>query len=633
MEGTDLTILYNLREDFTIIAITGRIGSGCGIIAKQLEKGFNDGENFPDSAKFPPDHNSYRKYRIIYNYAKQNFTPFKRISYKDILTLFILKHGFDEFIKYLSSVSLTQSFQKSKLQAVAEFTQEIAQLNSLKDEFEILRNKYLNIDFKNLKQKKNQIALNELFFGDTFNKFSSDFHKVLRTRSRVKGIKTLQIISNNLRKSGHPYNINITDPNNIFIIARLINDVIKAYKNRSGKTSTKIVIDSLRNPLEIMFFKQRFAAFYLFVVSQEDPKRKKTLIDRYGKEFDDIWIIAEEEYKRPGGNEFYKPFVRECIEKADIHISFKTEEEAQYLNREQKKNPDNTSPYYSWGMQLLKYITLINHPGLVTPSPEERCMQLAITAKYNSGCISRQVGAAVTDEYYSIKSIGWNNTPEGQVPCNLRSAEDLMNHIENKSGDGDLAAFTPFEKNDKQFRETFVDAFRLPVIQNRDKLNGRNVCFCFKTLINSFSEGKNQVHTRSLHAEESAFLQITKYGGTGVKNGKLFTTASPCELCSKKAYQLGIRVIYYIDPYPGISDEQILQAGTNPPVVRLFNGAIGNAYNWLYDPLMNYKDEQSIILGQNIQDLASRQKIVISQQKERITELEGQLQDFIANKQ
>jgi deoxycytidylate deaminase len=69
---------------------------------------------------------------------------------------------------------------------------------------------------------------------------------------------------------------------------------------------------------------------------------------------------------------------------------------------------DNTSPYFSWKMQLLKYVSLMSHPGLVTPSPEERCMQLAYTAKHNSGCISRHVGAAITDENYSIKAIGWN---------------------------------------------------------------------------------------------------------------------------------------------------------------------------------------------------------------------------------
>ncbi|WP_235846252.1 deaminase [Morganella psychrotolerans] len=57
----------------------------------------------------------------------------------------------------------------------------------------------------------------------------------------------------------------------------------------------------------------------------------------------------------------------------------------------------------------------------------------------------------------------------------------------------------------------------------------------------------NQVHTRSLHAEENAFLQISKYGGTGVQHGSLYTTASPCELCAKKAYQLGIKEIVFID--------------------------------------------------------------------------------------
>src|SRR6185369_16541999 len=97
--------------------------------------------------------------------------------------------------------------------------------------------------------------------------------------------------------------------------------------------------------------------------------------------------LLEEEYKGGGGKKFYKQYMRECIEKADIHITHRNEEEADRLN---KKITDSTSPYYSWKMQLLKYVSLIEHPGIVTPSPEERCMQLAYTAKYNSGCISRQ---------------------------------------------------------------------------------------------------------------------------------------------------------------------------------------------------------------------------------------------------
>lgn len=60
----------------------------------------------------------------------------------------------------------------------------------------------------------------------------------------------------------------------------------------------------------------------------------------------------------------------------------------------------------------------------------------------------------------------------------------------------------------------------------------------------------------------------------GIKGGKLFTTASPCELCAKKAYQLGIKEVYYIDIYPGISMQHILDCGDKKPDLILFQGAI-----------------------------------------------------------
>lgn len=86
-------------------------------------------------------------------------------------------------------------------------------------------------------------------------------------------------------------------------------------------------------------------------------------------------------------------------------------------------------------------------------------------------------------------------------------------------------------------------------------------------------------------------MQLAKYGGVGIEGGKLFTTASPCELCAKKAYQLGIKEVVFIDPYPGIAIEHILHVGTNPPRLIQFRGVIGKAYQQLYEPLMPYKDE------------------------------------------
>src|SRR5690606_4489852 len=131
----------------------------------------------------------------------------------------------------------------------------------------------------------------------------------------------------------------------------------------------------------------------------------------------------------------------------------------------------------------------------------------------------------------------------------------------------------------------------------KNDLNGHNCPFCFKEFHNAFEGKDNQVHTRSLHAEENAMLQISKYGGQSLKGGNLFTTASPCELCSKKAYQLGIENIFYIDPYPGISKSQILKGGTKDPNLYMFQGAVGRGYFKLFEPYMSIKDETNLRFG------------------------------------
>ena len=638
----DLSHIYSLRNNFTIIGLTGQIGSGCSEVAQQLSRGFNYND-FVDPLEVGLDpntldfkHNSYRKYRIVYNYAKykDNFKGYTRISYKDILIVFILQNSFDAFIRFLGTPELKKELEDAKLNA--NFYNEVQLLNELKSQFDALSEKLKSIEIQKIKKNDNWKDLYEFYFNSEFLSFSNSFHNVLKTDSQLKRNKLLQVISTNIRKSSFPFEFSEPSADNIFTIVKLINYIIKSYgKATSMDIQTQIVIDDLRSPIEIMYFKQRYAAFYTFAVTKEKDKRKEALKSKYYKTLDDyaqgekLW---EEEYEGGKEHEFYKAKISACIQQADIHISFLTNEEANDKNKEiEKQNninnkvanslPDNTSPYFSWKMQLLKYVSLIGHPGIITPSPEERCMQMAYTAKHNSGCISRHVGAAITDENYSIKAIGWNNTPAGQVPCILRNAEDLL---ENKN---DIKSFTKFEKTD-EFLNVLDNNFKINIRDNKENLKGRNVCFCFKDLKNSGSDGKNQVHTRSLHAEESAFLQITKYGGVGIENGKLFTTASPCELCAKKAYQLGIKVIYYIDPYPGISDAQILSTGSNPIKTRLFNGAIGNAYHWLYDPIMPYKDELTLLLGNKVKDFASQQKEKADIYEKENIELKKQLKEL-----
>ena len=227
-------------------------------------------------------------------------------------------------------------------------------------------------------------------------------------------------------------------------------------------------------------------------------------------------------------------------------------------------------------------------------------MQTAYIAKLNSGCLSRQVGATITASDYSVKAIGWNEAPEGQIPCNLRCISD---YCANKDKD----SFSTFELQDLAFQNAL---YKINSNYEESDLKGYSYSYCFKDIYNAIKNSKNQVYTRALHAEENAFLQLSKNGGQGIKGGKLFTTASPCELCAKKAYQLGIKEIYYIDPYPGISVDHILNFGSEDgPKMILFDGAIGNAYIKLYTPRISIKDEIKLLTGIDNKEVVKKTKV------------------------
>lgn len=277
--------------------------------------------------------------------------------------------------------------------------------------------------------------------------------------------------------------------------------------------------------------------------------------------------------KLVGKEKFYNQNISACLEISDVHIY----------------NPEiDNNKYYFLTEQIIKYVVLMMHPGLITPTHIERCMQIAYNAKVNSGCLSRQVGAVITGDDYSIKSVGWNEVPKGHLSCGLR---DVRQYCRNK----DEESYSHFEITDCDFSEAITEIYESI---DYEKLGGRLYPYCFKDIYNEMKDKDNQVHTRALHAEENAFLQISKYGGEGVQGGYLFITASPCELCAKKSYQIGIKKIFYIDPYPGISQNHILKFGSeNNPEMLLFFGAIGNAYISLYTQRISIKDELEMITG------------------------------------
>jgi dCMP deaminase len=563
--------IYDCREKFIIVGLTGRTGSGCSTVAELLTKNLK--EFVIPRAECGDDANEKRKYEIVRNYAEVNWKSFQWIKVKDIIASFILESDKSELIKFFKE-------QLDNEQSIKEGSpkkeREDALVEPVVDLFEKLKPSgalgLKGVDVHTLDEEKQKDIKNQFFNSDRLPSFCDMLKKTLDKISRDAYTKVLQTVGDNIRRAGKATSKDYK-PGNVFALSERINQLVKIIRQlRDSDEETFIVVDALRNPFEALYFRERYGAFYLMAINTPDSDRRSRLDRDYNLTQSQFKEIDEKEYpkKIQGAKIFSSQDIGKCYEIADIHIN----------------NPNRgTDDLTELKRQLLKFVSLIMHPGLVMPTRVERCMQIAHTAKLNSGCLSRQVGAAVTDQYYSIKAVGWNTAPQDQTPCSLRNIVDFMNH-------GDKDAYSDYENNDEDFRNEVKDGYDIILTSDSsERWSGRTISYCFKDMYNRCVNKEDKTYTRSLHAEENAMLQVAKYGGMGLKDGRLFTTASPCELCSKKAYQLGISDIFYINPYPGISRNHILHAGSNPPELHLFSGAIGRAYHQLYEPIMPQKDE------------------------------------------
>ncbi|MGC8097830.1 hypothetical protein [Metapseudomonas otitidis] len=534
--------IYSEEDDFIIIGLTGRTGSGCTTAARILSAPFDKIRHSLFSGE-TPDSSIQRKQKIILSRARHVWKSFIHIQASSVISLILKETKNEEIEKLFKSLEI----DKEKINKVNSVKIRKPGKNSSLETT-------VNFYTKTLIEKHTQIK--EIL--------GKDFTKIY------------QEIGKRIRRSGAPTSETLA-ADGFTNISHTIDKIIKEIRQKSKKDQTNkktyIVIDAIRNQFEATYFQDRYSSFYLLAISCPEEDRNSRL-SRVGYSAPEIKKINEAEHtEKPidfdNEDAYIKQDIASCLQRADL-----------YINNPNSK--DKASEFFDLANQLITFVTLMIHPGLVTPSAIERCMQVAYTAKLNSGCISRQVGAAITDDSFSIKAIGWNDVPEGQVPCSLRNRSDLL-------AGRDAQTYSTFERSDTEFREHIRNT-TIP-LQNIWKETGRNLSYCFKSEFNRLKSKDNQVHTRSLHAEENAFLQIVKHGGVSIKGGKLFTTASPCDLCSKKAYQLGIKEIYFIDPYPGIATTHTLMGGSKNPDLILFSGAIGRAFHNLYTPKLPYKDE------------------------------------------
>lgn len=192
--------------------------------------------------------------------------------------------------------------------------------------------------------------------------------------------------------------------------------------------------------------------------------------------------------------------------------------------------------------KLSRFLNIVFKTEVITPSYQETAMYLATAASGNSACLSRQVGASITDKNGEVLSVGWNDVPKSGGGVYQFSEQDSLGQNDHRCMNlkGGLC-FNDEEK--KLIREILVDELieeKIVDERNRNSLIEKLKKSRIKELI-EFS--------RAVHAEMLAIIHASQKSGDRVIQGKLFCTTYPCHNCARHIIAAGIKEVYYIEPY------------------------------------------------------------------------------------
>ncbi len=272
------------------------------------------------------------------------------------------------------------------------------------------------------------------------------------------------------------------------------------------------VVDSIKNPNEVKYFRNNYSNFYLIGVFADYKTRWERVGEKRYKSRQDEFNVDD---KRDRGDEETKhgQRVRDCFAISDFIV----------LNNTDYKPGSKLD--LDMGANIRNFLELIEHPQSAAPSEIESLMTVAYATSLRSSCQKRKVGAIIIDERGFIISSGYNEVPFGEDSCLItfggcykdQVKQEIVTDIEGIIEDDGVKAQV---KN---------------VIKKRIKM--LDLC-------------------RALHAEENAILKIPH--GIDLSKATLYTTTYPCNLCANKIAQKGINKIVYLEPYPQIEAKELL---------------------------------------------------------------------------
>jgi deoxycytidylate deaminase len=227
--------------------------------------------------------------------------------------------------------------------------------------------------------------------------------------------------------------------------------------------------------------------------------------------------------------------------------------------------------------RVSRFLHLILGTRVATPTSAETAMYMAASAAGNSACLSRQLGAALTDSDGDVLAVGWNDVPK--FGGNLYVADPKND----PNGDRDKRCWNlqgGLCFNDQE-KHLIADRLITGLIKKSIIPEDQNAA-AIKSVIDDSKVADLIEFSRAIHAEMQAIL-------VGSRGGKIYLTTYPCHSCARHIVAAGVKEVYYIEPYrkslaTKLHHDAITEDETNTSKVRIlpYDGVAPTRYLTLF---------------------------------------------------
>lgn len=272
------------------------------------------------------------------------------------------------------------------------------------------------------------------------------------------------------------------------------------------------IINQIKNPKEVELLNVVYRNnFYMLGLLRNEAERKANLVSNQMNDVQVSELINRD---------------RKDIEKFGQHV-----EKSLYLSDYFIRNIDDTKILKG---SVERFIHLIHGTEHITPTVDETGIFSAFSASLRSACLSRQVGAAISDESGNIITTGCNDVPSfGGGLYNTNSASDKR-------------CFNYGRECHNDKHKSLLKNEMKAILEESNIGDAENLA---DKLINNTKAKSLIEYSRAVHAEMDAITSLARSSNSSSENKVLYCTTYPCHVCARHIVASGIKRVVYIEPY------------------------------------------------------------------------------------